>query len=133
VKEIIRILADAVNHLHDVLSHIFGAAMTDKQLHFWVMGLLGVGLYIIVYLVFKLISKFSFSIPILSFIYTFTVMIVIVFAIELEQALTNRGHMEFADAAAGIYGFLVFFIIYALVALIVYALWRTIKNRLNTK
>lgn len=129
MKEIIRILADGVNHLHDVLSHIFGAAMTDKQLHFWVMGLLGVGLYLIVYIVFKLISKFSFSIPIISFIYTFTVIIVIVFAIELEQALTNRGNMEFADAVAGINGFLVFFGLYALIALIVYAVWRTIRNR----
>jgi len=129
VKEIIRILADGVNHLHDVLSHILGAAMTDKQLHFWVMGLLGVGLYLIVYIVFKLISKFSFSIPIISFIYTFTVIIVIVFAIELEQALTNRGNMEFADAVAGINGFLVFFGLYALIALIVYAVWRTIRNR----
>ncbi|MEK1830761.1 hypothetical protein AAAC51_22150 [Priestia megaterium] len=61
-------------------------------------------------MIFKLLSKWKFSITAISFIYTLTVMLVLVFAIEIQQGITTRGNMEFDDAIAGLWGFLVFLV-----------------------
>jgi len=101
MKELILILAAIVNEIHDTLNQLFGMNMSDKDLHFWVMGIIGIIFFIGVYILFKIVGKWKFSTTILSFIYTFTMMTVLVFAIEIQQAITNRGNMEFADAAVG--------------------------------
>ncbi|MDQ7864204.1 hypothetical protein RCO48_33245 [Peribacillus frigoritolerans] len=64
----------------------------------------------------NLIARMRFGITILSFLYTFTVMVVLVFAIEIQQALTSRGNMEFQDAAIGLWGFIVFFMVFAILS-----------------
>ncbi|RLL43767.1 hypothetical protein D8M04_12670 [Oceanobacillus piezotolerans] len=118
MKDFVMLLAEIVNEIHDILIEMFGLHMTDKELHFWIIGIIGMATFFVVYFFFKLIEKMKWSITILSFIYTFTGMFVLVFAIELQQAITNRGNMEFADAIAGLWGFLVLFIIYALIAIV---------------
>src|SRR5699024_4110885 len=103
--------------------------MTDKELHFWVFGIVGIVTFFIVYVLFKVIANMKWSIAILSFIYTFTVMVVLVFAIELQQALTYRGIMEFADAVIVFWGFLVFFAGYAVVAFFGYIIIHIFKKK----
>ncbi|TQS71111.1 hypothetical protein DX933_15610 [Ornithinibacillus gellani] len=129
MKEIIIKLAEFVNDIHDVLFDLFGLHMTDKQLHFWVIGIIGMITFFIVYFFFKIIEKMKWSTTILSFVYTFTMMIVLVFAIELQQAITNRGNMEFADAVMGLWGFLVFFLIYAAIAILIYLLFKIFNKK----
>lgn len=124
MREIVIQLADMVNFIHDVLVDIFGLHMTDKELHFWVIGIIGMVTFFFVYLFFKLLEKMKWSTALFSFIYTFTVMVVLVFAIELQQAITNRGNMEFADAVMGLWGFLVFFAAYAVIAVLYYFIAR---------
>lgn len=133
MKELILILAGIINEVHDVLNQLFGMSMTDKDLHFWVMGIIGILLFIGIYLVIKMIEKMKFSATILSFGFTFTVMTVLVFAIEIQQAITNRGNMEFADAAMGLWGFVVFFAIYAIVMGVVYSVYTHMKKRKKVK
>ncbi|SDM24224.1 hypothetical protein [Sediminibacillus halophilus] len=128
MKEVILLLADIVNRIHDALIERFGLTMTDKQLHFWVIGIIGIFAFFIVYFFFKLIASMKWSITILSFIYTFTMMVVLVFAIELQQALTG-GDMEFADAVVGLWGFLVFFFIYVVIALIILAVIKFMRRK----
>ena len=129
MKEMIIIMAEIVNNIHDLLVDVFGLRMTDKALHFWVIGIIGMITFIFVYFFFKMVEKMKWSITILSFIYTFTVMVVLVFAIELQQAITNRGNMEFADAVMGLWGFLVFFMVYAVVVLIIYTIVKRIQRK----
>lgn len=129
MKEIIIKLAEFVNDIHDVLFDLFRLHMTDKQLHFWVIGIIGMITFFIVYFFFKIIEKMKWSTTILSFVYTFTMMIVLVFAIELQQAITNRGNMEFADAVMGLWGFLVFFLIYAAIAILIYLLFKIFNKK----
>lgn len=133
MKELILLLAAIVNEVHDVLNQLFGVSMTDKDLHFWVMGIIGILIFLAVYLVIKIIEKMKFSATILSFIFTFTVMTVLVFAIEIQQAITNRGNMEFADAAMGLWGFVVFFVLYAIVMGVLYSVYIRIKKRKKVK
>ena len=124
MREIVIQLADIVNTIHDVLVNIFGFHMTDKELHFWVIGIIGMATFFVVYFFFKLLEKLKWSTGLFSFVYTFSVMVVLVFAIELQQAITNRGNMEFADAVMGLWGFLVFFAVYAIIAAIFYFITR---------
>jgi hypothetical protein len=123
---ILKIIAAITNNLHDLLvkfSAVFGLALNDKQLHFIVIAVIGMFIYIVVDKLFKAMSKYSISI--VSFIYTFTVLVVIVLAIEVEQKITKRGNMELADITAGLWGFLVVFTVY----IIMYNLIRfTIKS-----
>ncbi|KKE79106.1 hypothetical protein NSA56_16325 [Oceanobacillus caeni] len=128
MREIVITLADVVNEIHDILTFLF-SDMTDKELHFWVMGIIGMVTFLVVHFFFKLIERLKWSTTILSFIYTFTGMVVLVFAIELQQAITNRGNMEFADAVIGLWGFIVLFFIYAVLGLIVYVIKKKIFKR----
>ncbi|WP_010650278.1 hypothetical protein [Oceanobacillus massiliensis] len=129
MKEIVITLAEIVNNIHDILIDMFGLSMSDKELHFWLIGIIGMGMFFLVYLFFKLLENMKWSTSIFSFIYTFTIMIVLVFAIELQQAITNRGNMEFADAVMGLWGFLVMFFVYALIAAVIYFVFHLNKNR----
>lgn len=132
MKGLILWLASLVNEAHDQITLRFGIQMTDKELHFWVIGLVGILFFLLIYLMFKWIDRFKFKTTILAFIYTFTLMVVLVFAIEIQQAITNRGNMEFADAVIGLWGFIVFFFVYGIVAGIIYGLVQLLKKRKNT-
>ena len=108
--QIIKDFLELINNFHDIIVHIVQSnslALTDKQLHFIVMAIIGIIIFILTDFVFKFISKYS--ITMLSFIYTFSAMVVIVLAIEVEQMLTNRGNLDLMDAAYGMYGFLSLF------------------------
>ncbi|MFD9625510.1 hypothetical protein [Peribacillus muralis] len=117
MKEFIEILAEIVNNLHDFIlffvSDTLNSNATDKDLHFWIMGIIGILIFLFVLFLSTIISRMRFGITTLSFLYTFTVMVVLVFAIEIQQALTSRGNMEFQDAAIGLWGFIVFFLVFA--------------------
>ncbi|WP_456273549.1 hypothetical protein [Bacillus sp. AK031] len=123
MKEGIKLLAEAVNQLHDVLitvsNDVLGMNLTDKDLHFWIMGVIGIAVFFFIFAVTKWFSKLPFGITMIAFLYTLTFMFVLVFAIEIQQAITNRGNMEFADAVVGMWGFLVLFFLYAGVAILI--------------
>lgn len=129
MKEFILLLTEITNELHDILVAMFGSQMSDKELHFWVIGIIGIITFFFVYVFFKMIEHWKFHTTIISFIFTFTGMVVLVFAIEIQQAITNRGNMEFADAVFGLWGFIVFFFFYAVAALILYVIVKWIRNR----
>ncbi|MCI6690990.1 MAG: hypothetical protein MR510_00660 [Clostridium sp.] len=121
--EILKLVASFINDLHDKVLDIVSIAgyeLNDKQLHFIFMALIGIVIFAFTQIIFKKLSKYS--ITAISFIYTLTVMVVIVFAIEIQQKITNRGNMEFADIAYGLYGFLYIFLVYLLFKFILLAI-----------
>lgn len=118
---VIKVLMKAVNDIHDVIieqAHGVGYNFSDKQLHFILIGIVGMLIFVVTQSVFRWLSKYS--ITAISFIYTFTVLLVIVFGIEIEQKVTKRGKMEFGDVVAGIDGFFYIFIIYLIIKVIIY-------------
>lgn len=123
MKEGIKALAEVVNQLHDILIMFFndflGLSLTDKDLHFWIMGFIGIGVFFGIFFITKWLSKLPFGVTMIAFLYTMTFMFVLVFAIEIQQAITNRGNMEFADAIIGLWGFLAFFLTYAAICIFV--------------
>ena len=85
----------------------------DKQLHFLVIGILGMLILMVIYPLFKLLSENH--ILAIAFIYVFTVIVVITFAIEIGQKISDSGTMDFADIVFGIAGFLLMFVIFAVI------------------
>ena len=119
-ETLLRDLTLLMAQVHDTLMHLndsFELALTDKTLHFIIMALLGMFLFFVVHFLFKRLARFS--ITAISFIYVFTVMTVLGFAIEIGQRITGTGSMDFADVVAGLYGVLAFFGIYTVWRLLV--------------
>ncbi|EMI09543.1 hypothetical protein [Anoxybacillus gonensis] len=120
MKESIKLIVEIVNMIHDIVLEVSESAgfyVTDKVLHFWIIGFLGMFFFFFVHAIFKVLAEWSLT-PI-SFFYTFTVLVVIVFAIEIEQKITGRGQMELSDAVVGLYGFLLLFGCYMFVKLLI--------------
>ncbi len=123
MKELLYWIVECIAKIHSWLLHLNDAYeynFTDKQLHFLVIGVLGMGLIFAVYPVFKWLAKRGHVMTI-AWIYVFTLIIVITFAIEIGQKVTNTGAMEFADIVMGVFGFVVMFTVFALIRQIVKA------------
>ncbi|MEC1774512.1 hypothetical protein [Bacillus mojavensis] len=119
MKELAVVITEMINQFHDAFISIcglLGIQLTDKEMHFWVIGIFGIFFFAVTHAVFTWLSKWSLTA--LSFIYTVTIIIVIVFAIEIQQKVTGRGNMEFLDATEGLKGFLVFFVIFLLLKML---------------
>ena len=111
MKELLYACVGVVSKIHDKIMQVNNAYETnlsDKDLHFLVFGLLGLAMIFVVYPLFKQLAKKN-HVMVIAWIYVFTVMVVITFAIEIGQRITNTGHMEFADIMYGLVGFMVMF------------------------
>ena len=62
------------------------------------------------------------------FIYVFTVVIGLTFAIEIGQKLSGSGTMEFADIVFGVVGFLLMFAVFAVIREIVLAIVNAVRK-----
>ena len=92
---------------------------TDKELHFLIIGIIGMVMIFVVYPIFKWLAENDFIMTI-TWIYVFTLIIVLTFAFEIGQKVSNTGSMEFADIMFGVAGFLVMFFIFAVCRAIVH-------------
>lgn len=100
--------------------------LSDKQLHFVIMGLVGIGILLVIYPLFKLLSKNH--VVVIAFIYVFTVMTVLTFAVEIGQGFTGSGTMDMDDAVAGMSGFIALFILFIIVRAIILGVFSLIKD-----
>ena len=89
-------------------------SFTDKELHFIVLGAIGILLIFALHPLFLWLARTGHTM-IISFFYVLTVIVVIAFAIEIGQGVTGTGRMEFDDIMYGIIGFLFFFAIFAVI------------------
>ena len=100
--------------------------LSDKQLHFLVIGLIGMMMLFVIFPLFKLLSKNH--VLIIAWIYVFTVMIVLTFAIEIGQGITHTGTMDFDDIVFGLVGFMAMFLIFAAIRSIILAVVKLVKS-----
>lgn len=117
MKEFLYWIIYQIARIHEYiisLNDSYETYFTDKQLHFLVIGILGMAMILIIYPLFKWLAKKNKTL-IIAWIYVFTVIIVITFAIEIGQKVTGTGAMEFADIVYGVFGFIVMFGIFAII------------------
>ncbi len=107
MARILRMLLAWVSRAHSAiltLNDRFEYSFSDKELHFLVIGAIGLMLILMVYPVFKLLAKHNRVLAI-TWIYALTVLLMLTFAIEIGQRITGSGTMEFGDVVAGMGGF----------------------------
>ena len=118
-----------VAKLHDQIMQINNAYetnFTDKELHFLVIGLLGMAMLFVIYPLFKYLARKNKEL-VIAWIYVFTVIMVITFAIEIGQKITGTGHMEFSDIMFGVAGFLLMFMVFVILRGIYHGILRLIR------
>lgn len=86
--------------------------LTDKQLHFVVIGAFGMALLLMIYPLFILLSRKH--VLVIAWLYVFTVLVMLSFAIEIGQGLSGTGNMEMRDVISGLAGFMCLFAVFAL-------------------
>ncbi len=109
------------------LNDKFENQFSDKELHFLIIGFLGMGCIFVVYPLFKWLAKHN-HIMTIAWIYVFTLIIVITFAIEIGQKVSGTGTMDFADIAFGVVGFICMFVIFAIIRGIWHLIRRTLRK-----
>lgn len=105
------------------LNDKFEYNLSDKELHFLIIGFLGMGCIFVVYPMFKWLAKHE-HIMTIAWIYVFTLIIVITFAIEIGQKVSGTGTMDFADIAFGVVGFICMFVVFAILR----GIWHKIRE-----
>lgn len=126
---IINLFVVLMAKFHDKILSIFGGTLSDKWLHFLFIGLIGFAMLMIIQPLFKWLASHDGTI-LITFIYVFTLILVLTFAIEIGQWYSHTGDMDFYDIASGVAGFFVFFGIY----LVGYLIYRSNKsNKIDKK
>ena len=126
MKELLYGIVDLLAKIHSYLLRFNDAYeynFSDKELHFLVIGILGMMFIFVVYPVFKWLAKHD-HVMVIAWIYVLTLIIVITFAIEIGQKVTGTGNMEFADIVMGVFGFIVMFLVFSVVR----GIYKLIRN-----
>lgn len=126
MKELLYWIVEWIAKIHSHILRLNDAYeynFTDKELHFLVIGMLGMGFIFVVYPVFKWLAKHD-HVMVIAWIYVFTLIIVITFAIEIGQKVTNTGNMEFADIVMGVFGFIIMFLVFSVLR----GIYKLIRN-----
>lgn len=133
MKEFLYRIVEYIAKIHSYILRLNDAYeynFTDKELHFLVIGIMGMGFIFVIYPIFKWLAKHN-HVMVIAWIYVFTLIIVITFAIEIGQKVTNTGKMEFADIMMGVFGFVAMFLIFAIIREIYKAIRRLIQGEKN--
>lgn len=121
LKKIVDLLIDIIYKTHTYflsMNDSFEAQLSDKQLHFLIIGLLGIGMLLVIYPLFKWMAKKNLTV-LISWFYVFTVLVVITFAIEIGQWHSHTGEIDFNDILAGLVGYFAMSFIFLLVVAII--------------
>ncbi len=104
--------------------------LDDKQLHFVVIGAIGLIMIFVIYPLFKLLAKTNHTM-VIAWIYVFTLLIVLTFAIEIGQGFSGTGAMEMADVVYGLGGFLCMFAVFSVIRGIYHIIVNLIKGSMK--
>lgn len=121
LKEFLYAVMGWIGRVHDMILRLNDSrelCLSDKALHFLIIGLVGMLGVVVIYPLFKKLSEKSHVLTIV-WIYVFTMVLGLTFAIEIGQKVSGTGTMSFADIVSGVMGFLYMFAVYAMIRAIV--------------
>ncbi|MBQ6404099.1 MAG: hypothetical protein IJI27_09365 [Oscillospiraceae bacterium] len=130
MKEALYHIVALVAIIHDrimALNDSFPTVLSDKQLHFLVVGIVGMLLLFVVHPLFVFLTKRGHVLAV-SWIYVFTLILVLTFSVEIGQQITHTGVLDFADIVYGVLGFFIFFAAFAVIRGIVVLLVRWVRG-----
>lgn len=135
MKEFLYGIVAIIAEIHTYLMQLnddYEFYFNDKELHFIIIGLLGMVMVIAIYPIFKQLAKKKHYLT-LTWIYVFTLIIVITFAIEIGQKVSNTGNMDFGDIVFGVVGFIAMYAVYASIVTIINLIKKLIKMYYENK
>ena len=115
---------------HDLLMRLNDGQelpFSDKQLHFLVIGFIGMLIIFVAYPIFKKLAETDHTM-VIAWIYAFTLMVVLTFAIEIGQGYTDTGVVEMADVVYGLAGFLSMFAVFSIIRMIYHGILNLLKK-----
>ena len=128
-------LVSVIARLHEYFLKIndyTSVPLNDKELHFLSIGVLGILILWVVYPLFKYLAKKD-HVMVIAWIYVFTLMIVLTFAIEIGQGITHTGSVEMYDVVAGLAGFMAMFFAFSIIRMIYHAILDLIQEHRQKK
>ncbi|MCR5271539.1 MAG: hypothetical protein K6E13_00940 [Lachnospiraceae bacterium] len=130
MKEFLYGIVGVIAEIHTYIMSINDVkdyGFSDKELHFLVIGALGmIGIFII-HPIFTMLAKTG-HVMVITWVYVVTLLTVITFAIEIGQKVTNTGAMDFADIVSGMLGFFLMFLVFALIRGMIHLIIDLIKS-----
>lgn len=129
MTRLLYLFVEYIARIHDKLMLINDTHQmyfSDKQLHFIFIGIVGMMILLFIYPLFIALSKHH--VLVIAWIYVFTVMVVLTFAIEIGQGYTHTGIMEMEDVVAGLAGFMAMFMVFAAVRMVILEIKRCIER-----
>lgn len=135
VKEALYAGVGVISEIHNIimqLNNAYEANLSDKDLHFLVIGILGMGMIFVLHPLFLWLAKKN-HVMVITWLYVFTVIVGLSFAIEIGQKITNTGKMEFADIMYGLVGFLSMFLVFSLLRMLCRLICRLIRYWLKRR
>ncbi|MBQ8261144.1 MAG: hypothetical protein IJZ00_12010 [Lachnospiraceae bacterium] len=130
MKELLYKIMELIARIHQYimgLNDAYEYDFTDKELHFLVVGIVGLLLIFIIYPLFKWLAK-KHLVMVIAWIYVFTLVIGFSLAIEIGQKISGSGVMDFADIMFGVVGFLAMFLAFCVVRFIWHMLCRLVRK-----
>ena len=124
-----RIIAN-IAIIHDCIEHwarTLPVHLTDKDLHFIVIGLFGLVLFLLALPLFRALTRRG-SFGLMAWLFTLSTVIMITFAIEIGQMRTGTGSMEMEDIVYGLLGFLAVSAVVGLLYLLLCLIRRILKK-----
>ena len=131
MKEALTKLMEQIARIHDAILRLNDSRelfLSDKALHFIVIGALGMLGILIVYPIFKKLSEKGHVLAI-AWIYVCTVLLGRTLAIEIGQQISGTGTMSFSDIVSGVLGFFYMFAVFAAIRWLWLNLFRRRKKK----
>lgn len=119
-----------ITKIHDYILGIsmeYNSSLTDKELHFLVIGIFGIALVLMIHPVFHFLAEHGHTM-VVTFLYVLTVVLVITFAIEIGQGYYGTGAVELDDVIYGVAGFLAFFFAFSVIRGIVHMIMNAFRK-----
>ena len=126
LKRILYAVFGLIADIHEkllTLNDSYEYNFSDKQLHFLVIGVLGMALLFIIHPIFHMLAEKGHVLAI-SWLYVITVILGLTLSIEIGQNITGTGIMEVSDIMFGVGGFLLMFAVFAVLRAIVLFIMR---------
>ena len=128
-KQLLNAIVKVVSIIHTSIMSLndkYEMFLSDKALHFIVIGLIGMFVLLIVYPFFKWLVEKNQLVSV-AWIYTFTILIALTLLIEIGQDFSGTGDMDFGDIVSGLLGFIVM----SGISIVVIYGFKYIKNYFN--
>ena len=113
MHDLLYVAIEKVAAVHDhllQLNDIYGINLSDKALHFIIIGAFGLILYLFVFILFRILRDRP---GVTAWLFCLVTVLLVALGIEVGQDLTGTGAMELEDLLYGVGGFAAFSLIAA--------------------